>query len=302
MKKVLIVFLCLLSCITANADSKGLGLFFAYSMEENSYNDDNIKLEIIGNTVYLTNHLQEVVYLDPKKTFFYEAGSGVNKTNSDVILSVQPNSRVKIHTFYSALDRYVFTTRNDISQAAMQTVVSGTLEPLKGVKFLQALDEHLHQYQNVDGKFRVCPQDDAWFDFIGVVGDLYIGFTENKKKESTSIHLTKDESILTEKVVLAYSLNSDYSSPVSVTVSTWVSDVFLANYIVDDGGTKKSDGFSKRGSHTKISINAKSPFENLDDDQEASPIKCYRAAFGKGVFALNDIWANRGRVVFEGSK
>lgn len=57
MKKVIFVFMCLLTSIAVNAKND-LGLFYAYSMEENSYNDDNIKLEIIGNAVYLTNHLQ----------------------------------------------------------------------------------------------------------------------------------------------------------------------------------------------------------------------------------------------------
>ena len=149
-----------------------------------------------------------------------------------------------------------------------------------------------------------CPQSESWVDFIGVVGELYNEKKENKKKSCTYIHLTRDESILTEKVALAYSLNSDYSNSVSVVVNTWVSDVFLADYkILEGGGTKKSDGFATRkGKYTKIAIEADSPFEKLDNDQEASPIRCYQIAFGKGVFAMEDIWTNRGRVVFEGNK
>lgn len=297
MKKLLFTMMCLLSCMAVNAKDDGLGLFFAYSMEDNSYNDENIKLEIIGNAVYLTNHLQEVIYLDPKKTFFYEADGGINKTDADVIMSVQPNSRIKIHTFYEGLDKYIYTTRSDANDVALWRVPV-TLGGLNCQINHSILDDKGKMV-----KPRVCPQEEAWVDFIGVVGDLYNEKRENKKSTCASVHLTKDETILTEKVALAYSLNSDYSNAKSIVVSTWVSDVYLADYVVVEGGTKKKDGFGlKKGKYTKIAIKANSPFENLDNDQEASPIRCFAIGFGKGIFALDNIWADKGRVVFEGDK
>lgn len=295
MKRLLfLIFSCV--CLSLQARTYD-GLFFCFSMEENVYSDENISVEIIGTGVYITNKLNEVIYLDPKKTFFHEAGSGINKTDADVIMSVQPNSRVLVHVFFDTFDQYLFTTRKDLNPGA----IGGTIGQLPSSGFMAAA-QSVGRYFDQAGKPRVCPQTDNWLDFVAAVGELYNN-RKKEKKDVMSLHLTKDESVLVEKVSLAYSLNSDYSNPTSVSVSTWVSDVFLAKYEKDEAGTTKKDGFGSRSAkYTKISILADSPFDDLDPDQEASPIMCFSIAFGKGLFVLQDTWTNRGRVVFLGAQ
>lgn len=284
-------------CLSLQARSYD-GLFFCFSMEENKYSDNSIEVEIIGTDVYLTNRLNEVIYLDPKKTFFYEAGSGINKTDADVIMSVQPNSRILVHTFFDGFDHYVFTTRKDLGPSA----IGGALGqiPFSGYKELGLIASKY--VEESSGKIRMCPQTGNWLDFVAAVGELYNN-RKSSKKDVMSVHLTKDESILIEKVSLAYSLSSDYSNPTSVSVSTWVSDIFLSKYEKDEAGSTKKDGFGSRtAKYTKISIMADSPFDYLDPDQEVSPIKCFSIGFGKGFFILQDTWTNRGRAVFIGEE
>lgn len=276
---------------------KQLGLFYVYSTEDNVYEDDNIKLEIIGSRVYLTNKLNEVIYIDPKKTFFYESGDGINKTDADQILSVQPASKVMIHEFYLGLESMIFTTRTDITQYAIGGVI-GKL----GLKLTEVGAAVLQRWDAEKGVPRICPQTDAYFDFIATIGELYTQLKDDKKSTTKHLHLTKDESFLVQKVALAYSLNSDYSNSIAVSKSSWVSDVFLANYFVpEERGSKKKDGFAVRNKkYAQISIEADSPFEDDDADQEKSPVCCYKIAFGKGIFVIDYAWKQRAKVEFLG--
>lgn len=270
-----------------------LGLFYVYSTEDNVYEDANIKLEILGSRVYLTNKLNEVIYLDPKKTFFYESGEGINKTDANQIVSVQPASTTLIHEFYLGLETMAYTTRTDVNKWAIAKL-------LAKLKLFSVADE---QKRMDDGKYRICPQTDTYFNFIATIGELYTQLDKDKKSSSKHLHLTKDESFLNQKVALAYSLNSDYSNPVTVSRSSWVSELFLANYTIPkEGGSKKKDGFAVRGKeYAEISIEADSPFENDDEDQEKSPVCCYKIAFGKGLFVMDYAWKHRAKVVFLGA-
>lgn len=297
MKKFFLLLLMALVSLGVHAKvGKQLGLFYVYSTEDNVYEDDNVKLEIIGSRVFLTNKLNEVIYLDPKKTFFYEFGDGINETDKNQILSVQPDSRIIIHEFYIGLETMVFTTRTDANGFAIGRVISKLYEKPSeiGLGVAKRCDEN--------GAWRICPQTDAYFDFIAKIGELYNQLYEDKKSSSKHIHLTKDESFLNQKVALAYSLNSDYSNPITISKSSWVSDVFLANYTIPKkGGSNKKDRFNVRGKeYAEICINADSPFDNDDADQKESPVCCYKIAFGKGIFAIDYAWKHRAKVIFLG--
>lgn len=298
MKKTLLFLVMAILALGSHAKvGKQLGLFYVYSTEDNVYEDANIKLEILGSRVYLTNKLNEVVYLDPKKTFFYESGDGINKTDADQIVSVQPASRTLIHEFYLGLENMVFTTRTDVGQWAIGQVIG---------KLVDKISENgpaiMKRWDSEKDAVRICPQTDAYFNFIATIGELYTQLDDDKKSGSKHLHLTKDESFLNQKVALAYSLNSDYSDPVAVSKSSWVSDVFLANYTIPkEGGSKKKDGFAVRGKeYAEINIEADSPFEDDDEDQKKSPVCCYKIAFGKGLFVMDYAWKHRAKVIFWG--
>lgn len=300
MKKTFLLLLMAIFSLSGHAKvGQHLGLFYVYSTEDNVYEDDNIKLEILGSRVYLTNKLNEVIYLDPKKTFFYESGEGINKTDANQIVSVQPASRTMIHEFYLGLETMIFTTRTDVNKWAIGGVI-GKLS-LKPKEVSPAI---LKRWDVDNDVPRICPQTDAYYDFIATIGELYTQLDEDKKSSSKHLHLTKDESFLNQKVALAYSLNSDYSNPITVSKSSWVSDVFLANYTVpEEGGSKKKDGFAVRNKkYAEISIEADSPFEDDDEDQEKSPVCCYKIAFGKGIFVIDYAWNHRAKVVFLGTE
>lgn len=298
MKKTFLLLLMAILTLGSHAKvGEQLGLFYVYSTEDNVYEDDNIKLEIIGSRVYLTNKLNEVIYLDPKKTFFYESGDGINKTDADQIVSVQPASKTLIHEFYLGLENMVFTTRTDVKRQALANVIGKLYNKLSEIG-----SGIMKRWDNDTNMPRVCPQTDAYFDFIATIGELYTELDDDKDASSKQLHLTKDESFLNQKVALAYSLNSDYSNPVTVIKSSWVSDVFIANYTVpNEGGSKKKDGFAVRSKkYAEINIEADSPFEDDDADQEKSPVCCYKIAFGKGIFAIEYAWKHQAKVRFSG--
>ena len=298
MRKVLLfLFMAVLTIGIHAKVGKQLGLFYVYSTEDNVYEDDNIKLEILGSRVYLTYKLNEVIYIDPKKTFFYESGDGINKTDADQIVSVQPASKTLIHEFYLGLESMIFTTRTDVTRFAIGNVI-GKL----GLKITESGAAVLQRWDVENDVPRICPQTDAYYDFIATIGELYTQLEDDKKSSSKHLHLTKDESFLNQKVALAYSLNSDYSNSITVSKSSWVSDVFLANYSVpEEGGSKKKDGFAVRNKkYAQINIEADSPFEDDDADQEKSPVCCYKIAFGKGMFVIDYAWKHRAKVKFLG--
>lgn len=298
MKKTFLLLLMAILSLNGQAKvSKQLGLFYVYSTEDNVYEDDNIKLEILGSRVYLTNKLNEVIYLDPKKTFFYESGDGINKTDADQIVSVQPASKTLIHEFYLGLENMVFTTRTDVKKQALANVIGKLYNKISEIG-----PGIVKRWDNDTNMPRVCPQTDAYFDFIATIGELYTELDNDKDASSKQLHLTKDESFLNQKVALAYSLNSDYSNPVTVIKSSWVSDIIIANYTIpNEGGSKKKDGFAVRSKkYAEINIEANSPFEDDDADQEKSPVRCYKIAFGKGIFAIEYAWKHQAKVEFSG--
>jgi hypothetical protein len=146
------------------------------------------------------------------------------------------------------------------------------------------------------------------YDDYGVYADLDLNvmnymetmryeLANNDKKSCTSIHLTGDESFMKVKVYIIYTTQK-YSGDEkereehSFTISTWVSDMILTKYYIQEQDKIKqnTNAVNVQGRLTAIMhVLADSPFEY---DEDKSPIDIYETTFDKGTFVIYRLGAS----------
>lgn len=256
-------------------------LVMAYSPANSVYEDDNIRLEIFNEKLWATNKTPKTIFIDLSQCFLIHNGSSYPmfekqqddkhaskkkvSTNIEEFISIAPSVGTKQNeTFICNLANGVYG-RYTTSESP-----SGNFSEYEQ-RLLILINELVNESLEADPKKK-----------------QYLG--------TASRHLTEDESICNIGASIAYAFNKRAEQWNPVTISTWVSDVYLAPYYVEmptDLTKKDKRGFGiKKTEASKLHVKADTPFEF---DQDRSPvIVCdWTGDFKKGEFKLDYTWVTK---------
>lgn len=249
-------------------------LIFAYSPVNSVYEDENIKLEIYNEQLWVINKTTKTVFIDLSQCFLVNNGSSFPmwekkqdekraskaavSTSIDEFISIAPSTGAKQNeTFICNMSTRIFG-----KYSSTESPSSDFSEYDK--RLLNLIDELLAESKQADPKKK---------DYLGCA----------------SRHLTEDESISNIGASIAYAFSKRAEEWTNVTVSTWVSDVIFAPYYVEipDGLSKKEKrGFGvKETSPAIIHAKADSPFE-FEEDKSPIIVSDWMGNVKKGTFTL----------------
>lgn len=287
MKKLLLLFI-FIAAFAPSIFAKDVktnyrtALVMAYSPANSVYEDDNIKLEIYNEKLWATNKTDKTIFVDLSQCFLMHNGSSYpmfDSNHQNEKHASKKNVSSSIEEFIS-FPPSVGTKQNETFVCNLAGGLYGkysTTESPSGnfsdyeERLLTIINELVNESLDADPK-----------------GKEYLG--------TASRHLTEDESVSNIGASIAYSFNKRSEEWTPVTISTWVSDVYLAPYFVEmpaDLKDKDKRGFGvKKTEAAKLYIKADSPFEF---DQEKSPvIVCdWTGDFKKGTFELDYTWVSK---------
>lgn len=282
MKKALLLLMVALMVSTAFAGNKTIyrnAFVLAYSPTNSVYEDDNIKLEIYDEQVWIANKTAKTVFLDLSQCFTVHNGKSKplydrerNSGKDD-----KKASKAKAST---SIDEYISVAPATGSKQNATFVCNligaglykkyGTTESTEAdfseyeKRFLSLVGEMVTESQKADPK-----------------GKAYLG--------TVTRHLTEDESIDNIGVSIAYAFNKKAEDWTSVTLTTWVSDVAFAPYYVKmptELKKKEQRGFGiKETAPAVVHVKATSPFE-FDKDKSPITVCDWEGDFKKGTFVL----------------
>ena len=149
----------------------------------------------------------------------------------------------------------------------------------------------------------LAPKSDTWISsdlrlqVMDYMETMRYELANNQKKSCTSIHLTGDESFMKVKVYIKYDLEKYRSGDEkeredhTFTISTWVSDMILSKYYIQEqDNIKRTNAVNMQGRMTDIMhVFADRPFEY---DEDRSPIDIYETTFEKGKFNIYRLGAS----------
>lgn len=250
-------------------------LVMAYSPANSVYEDENIKLEIYSERLWATNKTNKTIFIDLAQSFAIHNGSSYPmfeeeqdekhaskkkaSTSIDEFISIAPSVGGKQNsTFICQLAGGIY------GKYTTTVTPSGTFTDYEE-RMLTLINELLNESLSGDPK-----------------GKEYLG--------TSTRHLTEDESINNIGASLAYSFNKRSENWTPVTISTWVSDVYLSPYYVElPPELKKEDkrGFGvKKTEAAKVHVKADTPFE-FESDRSPVIVCDWTGDFKKGTFELN---------------
>ena len=261
MKKIKIMLTLVAALFAINAQAQRQALLVTYSQTDNVYEDDNIKAELVRLSLKITNKTNKPIFVDRSSSFYY--------VNDDAVCLDEKRDDTS-HTYYQPL------------APKSETWVSTLINPIRG------------KYDAVGGYGKggkANYQSDLRLQVMNFMETMRYEMANNQKKSCTSIHLTGDESFMKVKVYIKYDLKK-YSSEDdkeredhSFTISTWVSDMILSKYYIQDQDkVKRTNAVNIQGRMTDIMhVFANPPFEY---DEDSSPIDIYVTEFDKGKFVI----------------
>lgn len=282
MKRFLLVALCTVLTVCAFAKEKTPyrnAVILAYSPANSVYEDDNIKLEIYDESLWITNKSSKTVFIDLSQCFLVHNGSSypmydtnkkeknekkASKVNTDAgYISVAPATGSKQNeTFVCNLTSTGFYKTYGTTESRTEDFTDYEK------RFLTVIDELVTESRKLDPRGK---------DYIGTV----------------SRHLTEDESIDNIGASIAYAFLKDSKNAddwTTVTLTTWVSDVIFAPYYIKlpkELNKKEKRGFGvKETAPAVIHVKADTPFE-FDTDKSPLIVCDWEGNFKKGTFQLN---------------
>lgn len=264
--KFMIALLAAMFTISAQAQVQKQALLVGYSQTDNVYEDENIKAELVRLSLKITNKTNKPLFVDRSSSFYY--------INDDAIcLDEKEDDTSYKHSYYQPLapksDTWVSTLRN----------------PIRGKYSATASKGKKNEYTDLD------------LNVMNYMETMRYELANNDKKSCTSIHLTGDESFMKVKVYIIYTTQK-YSGDEkereehSFTISTWISDLILTKYFIQeqDKIKQKTNAVNVQGRLTAIMhVFANSPFEY---DEDKSPIDIYETSFDKGSFVIYRLGAS----------
>ncbi len=267
MKRIKIMFALVAVMFAMGAQAQRQALLVGYSQTDNVYEDENIKAELVRLSLKITNKTNKPLFVDRSSSFYY--------VNDDAV----------------CLDEKRDGTSKSYQPLAPKsdTWVSTLINPIRG-KYDAGGGSGRH-----GGKAKY--QTDLQLQVMNYMETMRYELANNQKKSCTNIHLTGDESFMKVKVYIKYDLEK-YSvdsekkrEEHSFTISTWVSDMILSKYYIQDQDkVKRTNAVNIQGRMTDIMhVFADTPFEY---DEDNSPIDIYLAQFEKGKFNIYRLGAS----------
>lgn len=257
-------------------------LVMAYSPENSTYEDDNIKLEIFNEKLWAVNKTNRTIFIDLSQCFLVHNGSSYPMFDS----KHQDEKDASKKNVSSSVDEYI------------------SIAPAVGSKqndtFICNLAGGLY------GKYTTTESPMGDFSeyeerLIGMINELVNESLAEDPKGKQYLgtayrHLAEDESVNNIGATIAYAFTKKSEDWTPVAISTWVSDVYLSPYYVEmppELKDKDKRGFGvKKTEAAKIYVKADSPFEFT---QDRSPvIVCdWTGNFKKGEFELSRTWVSK---------
>ena len=265
MKKMKIMLALVVVMFAIGAQAQKQALLVGYSQTDNVYEDENIKAELVRLSLKITNKTNKPLFVDRGSSFYYVNEESYCLSERGISYDYQP-----------------LAPKSD-------TWVSTLINPIRG------------KYDAGGGTYgkgaKANYQTDLQLQVMNFMETMRYELANNDKKSCTSIHLTGDESFMKVKVYIKYDMKR-YSAEDekereehSFTISTWVSDMILSKYYIQDQDkVKRTNAVNIQGRMTDIMhVFANPPFEY---DEDNSPIDIYVTEFEKGKFNIYRLGAS----------
>ena len=255
MKKIKIMLAVVAAMFAISAQAQYQALLVGYSQTDNVYEDENIKAELVRLSLRITNKTNKPLFVDRSSSFYY--------INDEAICLDEKRDDTS-HTYYQPL-----APKSD-------TWVSTLINPIIG------------KYDAGGSSFgkggKANYQSELRLQVMDLMETMRYEMANNDKKSCTNIHLTGDESFMKVKVYIKYDTKK-YSGDEkeredhSFTISTWVSDMILTKYYIQEQDkVKRTNAVNIQGRMTDIMhVFADRPFEY---DEDNSPIDIYVTSYG----------------------
>ena len=250
-------------------------LIFAYDRTNSVFEDENIKLEIYNQGLWITNKTKKTIFIDLSQCFLNHNGSSrpIYERDQDEKIASKKGQSTSIDEFITVAP----ATGSKQNATYICNMVSGVLGSYSttetpwgdmtdyDIRFIELVNEMVTESQKLDSKGKEC---------LGTI----------------SRHLLEDESVNNIGASIAYAFNKRAEDWNSVALSTWVSDVIFAPYyltVPEDLKKKEKKGFGvKETKSLEINILADSPYE-FDQDKSPLVICDWKGNFKKGTFELS---------------
>lgn len=282
MKKILFLMCMILCAGTISAEKKKKvetryrnALIFAYDRTNSVFEDDNIKLEIYNQGLWITNKTKKTVFVDLSQCFLNHNGSSrpIYTKDQDEKKASKKGQATSIDEFITVAPA-TGSKQNATFVCNMVTGVLGSYSTTEtpwgdmteyDKRFLELVNEMVIESQKADPKGKEC---------LG----------------SVSRHFLEDESVNNIGASIAYAFNKRAEEWHTVALSTWVSDVIFAPYymtVPKDLKKKEKRGFGiKETKSLEINIKADSPYE-FDQDKSPLVVCDWKGNYKKGTFDLS---------------
>lgn len=268
-----------LAAVAGDITNYRTALVLAYSPANSVYEDDNLRLEIYNEKLWVTNKTNRAIFIDLSQCFAMHNGTSypLFDDHKDEKSASKANASTTIEQFISIAPTLGSNNENATFLCNLAGGIYGeytTTESPSGnfsdyeERLFSILNEIVNESKLADPK-----------------GKQYLG--------SVHRHLTEDESVNNIGASIAYAFNKRAEEWTPIAISTWVSDLYFAPYYVEmplDQDKKKQRGFAvKKSEAAKLYIKADSPFE-FDQDKSPVIVADWTGNFKKGKFELNPTW------------
>ncbi len=286
MKKILLLMCLFLSVGTISAKKEKKietyyrnALVLAYSQANSVFEDDNIKLQIYDEGLWVTNKTKKTLFIDLSQCFLNHNGSSrpIFSMDQDEKFASKKGTTTSIDEFITVAP----STGSNQNATFVCNIAAGiygsytTTETPSGdftdydKRFIELIGELVVESQKTDPKGKMC-------------------------YGSVSRHLLEDESINNIGASIAYAFNKRAEDWTTVSLSTWVSDVIFTPYyltIPEDLKKKEKKGFGvKETKPVEINMCAENPYDKEMDLEKSPLIVCdWVGNFKKGTFDLQHL-------------
>jgi len=266
---MILAFVCM-GHVGAKKTHEGIGLFMAYAKENAVYENNYVKVFFKDGWVQIHNKSNENLYLDKESSF----------------------------VFMNELQNCLYTGAT--TKHGKKDVVEKKVEAIgpKGYICFNVSAFFFGEYSALDNRRRGNQELADWqIDLMNQVDALRIAREKNNMTGACQ-YFTEKESFFRLKFSFSISKSKDLKDPIMCIISSWVSELILADYQLDDADKlKKTDSFAvnKEANKNVLHIWSDDPF--AENPEEKGNYTGYDIEMEKAKFTLTDI-----NTLFESTK